>query len=315
MRPVCLAAAFLFALGTQTGVTRVAQDPPRPPGPADQDRRLSLRARLVSVTVSVTDTYGRNVTGLEQQHFEVFDNGVKQEIAHFTDEDAPISLGIIYDVSGSMTDLTARSFAALNRFFEVSHKDDEFFLIAFNDKARLIQDFTVSPNDILGRVTLVKARGSTALYDAVYLAVEKAKQGRHAKKALLIISDGQENNSRYSGKELRSLLREADVQIYGIGITQDFSGAGTLRELAALTGGAVFFPMLEQEVQDAYTRIAIALRHQYSLGFYPSPGRPPAGVRSDGEPVWHRLDVRVKPIRGLGRLALRHRKGYQSFTY
>ena len=281
-----------------------------------QDQRLNLQAKLVTATVSVADGSGRYVTGLQKENFEVFDNGVKQEISHFSDEDAPISLGIIYDVSGSMTGLTAQSLAALTRFFDVSHADDEFFLIAFSSKPYLLQDYTVSPNEIISRVTLAKAKGNTALFDAVYLGVEKARQGRHPKKALLIVSDGEENNSRYSGKELRGLLQEADVQIYAIGISRLYAGASTLRGLTELTGGSAFFPYDDGEVRDAYTRIAVALRHQYSLGFYPSdttPRRAASGSGPRAEPAWHKLDVRVQGIRGLGRMSLKHRKGYQSF--
>src|SRR5215831_18492859 len=157
--------------------------------PAD---RVKIETKLVNVPLTVSDRYGRFVTGLNKDNFEVYDDNVKQKIEHFTDEDAPISLGIIYDVSGSMSNLTSRSVQALRRFFETTHEEDEFFIVAFNDRANLLQDYTPSIDDILNRVIFIKAKGSTALYDAVYLGIEKAKQGRHPKKALLIISDGEE---------------------------------------------------------------------------------------------------------------------------
>ena len=269
---------------------------------ADQIR---LESKLVSITLTASDSYGRFVTGLKKENFQVYDNKVKQEIAHFTDDDAPLTLGIVYDVSGSMNDLTNRSFQALRRFFEISHEDDEYFIVAFNDKPKLVQDFTTSPSEIMSRVIFVKAKGSTALFDATYIAIEKAKQGRHAKKALLIISDGEENHSRYSGKELRHLLQESGVLIYSIGISNLMLGAGTLKQLSGESGGRAFFPFQESEFTDIYTRIAIMLRHQYVIGFYPS------DTTSKGK--WHDVQIKLTAPKGLGRLSLSYKKGYQSF--
>jgi Ca-activated chloride channel homolog len=277
-----------------------------------KDDKVTLGTDIVNVTISVTDSYGRFVTGLGKDHFEVFDDKVKQQIAHFTDEDAPVSLGIVYDVSGSMKERIGRSMKALHRFIDTSHNDDDFFLIAFNDRAKLIQDFTVSGDNVLGHLMFVNPHGSTALYDAAYLAVEKVQQGRHSKKALLIISDGQDNNSRYTYKELRSRIKEADVQIYAIGITDlgdSLAGFGrsVLEEITRMTGGRAFFPTAynEPELVEICTRIALELRHQYSVGFYPT------DIASEAK--WHKVQVKVNPPRGLGRLSLSYREGYQSF--
>ena len=278
-----------------------------------KDDKVTLGTDIVNVTISVTDSYGRFVTGLGKDHFEVFDDKVKQQIAHFTDEDAPVSLGIVYDVSGSMKERIGRSMKALRRFIDTSHNDDDFFLIAFNDRAKLIQDFTVSGDSVLGHLMFVNPHGSTALYDAAYLAVEKVQQGRHSKKALLIISDGQDNNSRYTYKELRNRVKEADVQIYAIGITDPASdslagfGRSVLEEITRMTGGRAFFPNAynEPELVEICTRIALELRHQYSVGFYPT------DIAS--EVKWHKVQVKVNPPRGLGRLSLMYREGYQSF--
>jgi Ca-activated chloride channel homolog len=280
-----------------------AQDPTRVS--KDQDDKIQLQARLVSLTVTVSDSLGRFVTGLQQRHFQVFDDGIKQEIAHFSDDDAPLTLGIIYDVSGSMGDLTTRSFQALRRFFDTSHEDDEYFIIAFNNRAQLVQDFTSSPNDIMSRVIFVKAKGSTALYDGVYLGLEKAKQGRHRKKALLIISDGEENSSRYSARELREMLKESDVPVYGIGISQLYSGMGTLQSLSGWSGGMTFAPADEPQTRDIYTRIALMLRHQYVIGFYPTDASSPTD--------WHKVRIVINGPKGLGRLSLSYRNGYRSF--
>jgi len=271
----------------------------------DQNDKIQLQARLVSLTVTVSDSLGRFVTGLQQRHFQVFDDGVKQEIAHFSDDDAPLTLGIIFDVSGSMSDLTSRSVQALRRFFDTSHQDDEYFIVAFNDRAKLVQDFTSSPNDIMSRVIFVKAKGSTALYDGVYLGLEKAKQGRHRKKALLIISDGEENSSRYSGRELRDMLKESDVPVYSVGISQFYTGLGVLQSLSGWSGGMTFTPADEPQTRDIYTRIALMLRHQYVIGFYPSDASSPTD--------WHKVRIVVNGPKGLGRLALSYRNGYRSF--
>jgi len=277
------------------------------PVAGDQSKdQIQLKARLVSMTVTVLDPLGRFVTGLDKRNFQVFDDGVKQEITHFSDEDAPLTLGIIYDVSGSMGDLTSRSFQTLRRFFDTSHQEDEYFIIAFNNRARLVQDFTTSPSEIMSRVIFVKAKGSTALYDGVYLGIEKARQGRHQKKALLIISDGEENSSRYSGRELREMLKESDVPVYGIGISQLYAGMGTLQSLSGWSGGMTFAPADEPQTRDIYTRIALMLRHQYAIGFYPTDAASPVD--------WHKVQINVSAPRGLGRLSLNYKKGYRSFV-
>jgi Ca-activated chloride channel family protein len=289
------------------------------PTPADKKTQVKkdditrLPANIVNVTISVTDPYGRFVTGLGKDHFEVFDDKVKQQIAHFTDDDAPVSMGIVYDVSGSMKERVGRSIKALRRFIETSHNDDDFFLIGFNDRAKLVQDFTTSGDSILGHLLFAAPHGSTALYDAAYIAVEKVQQGRQSKKALLIISDGQDNNSRYTYKELRNRVKEADVQIYAIGITDPANdtlagfGRSVLEEITRMTGGRAFFPNAynEPELVEICTRIALELRHQYSVGFYPT------DIQSEAK--WHKVQVKVNPPRGLGRLSLSYRDGYQSF--
>jgi Ca-activated chloride channel homolog len=294
---------------TQAPTPQAAQEKKQTKGTdaaKEQSDKIQLQARLVSMTVTVSDPLGRFVTGLQQRNFQIFDDGVRQEIAHFSDEDAPLTLGIIYDVSGSMGDLTSRSFQTLRRFFDTSHEDDEYFIIAFNNRAQLVQDFTTSPDEIMSRVIFVKAKGSTALYDGVYLGLEKARQGRHRKKALLIISDGEENSSRYSGRELRDMLKESDVPVYGIGISQLYAGMGTLQSLSGWSGGMTFAPADEPQTRDIYTRIALMLRHQYAIGFYPTDAASPVD--------WHKVRIIINAPRGLGRLSLSYKNGYRSFA-
>jgi Ca-activated chloride channel family protein len=276
------------------------------------DERIKLDTDLVSLTVTVTDPYNRLVTGLDRQHFEVYEDKVKQSIEFFNDDDVPVSMGIVFDVSGSMKGKLDRSREALRAFIQTSHNDDDFFLVGFNQRPSLLAEF--SDGDTLSnKLTLVDPKGQTALYDAAYLGVEKVKQGRHNKRSLLLISDGQDNSSRYSYGELRKLLKEAGVQIYCIGIvemgggsggTLDLQGQAILEEIAQVTGGKAFFPRSAAELEDATTRIALELRHQYSIGYVPT------NVRRDGQ--WHKIKVQVKPPRGLPSLKVQHKEGYYS---
>jgi Ca-activated chloride channel family protein len=304
---MCVAAVCLAPPGAvaQAPVQGAAAAPPAA-APSDDVR---LDRDVVTISVTVSDPYGRFVTGLDKSHFEIYDDKIKQEIKFFNDDDAPITLGIVYDVSGSMESKVSRSLHALRRFVETSHDDDEYFLVGFNQRAQLIRDFTTSGESVVNSLTLVSTEGRTALYDAAYIGIEKARQGRHTKKALLIISDGQDNNSRYTFSELRDLVREADVQLYAIGIVDlvrdnelGAYGESVLEELARSTGGRAFFPSSEEELVDVCTQIALELRHQYSIGYYPT-----TDIR-DGR--WHKIKVKVDPPPGLPRLAVRAKEGY-----
>ena len=266
---------------------------------------------LITVTVTVTDTYGRYVSGLGKNAFTVLDEKKPQEITFFSDDDAPVSVGVLFDVSGSMSgDKVKRARDALSKFIQTSHNMDEYFLIAFNSRAQLLLDKTRDGNAILDKLTFVQTRNNTALYDACYLGVEKVQRGVHPKRALLLISDGQDNNSRYTFSELRRLLKESDVTLYGVGILSGsdagsslgMEGQGTLDELASVSGGKAFFPRSNAEMDDIFEQIALELRHQYSIGYKP------ANFTNDGR--WHKIKVRVTPPRGLPRLFVRSKEGY-----
>ncbi|MBS1810991.1 MAG: VWA domain-containing protein [Acidobacteria bacterium] len=269
-----------------------------------------LKTEVVTLSVTVTDPYNRLVTGLDRQHFEVFEDKVKQDIEFFKDEDVPVSVGIIFDVSGSMKGKLDRAREALKAFIQTSHDMDDFFLVGFNQRANLVAEFTDGDN-LINKLTLIDPKGQTALYDAAYLGIEKVKQGRHQKRAILLISDGQDNSSRYTYGELRKLLKEANVQIYSIGIvemgggagsTLDLQGQGILEEVSQTTGGKAFFPRSAAELEDATTRIALELRHQYSIGYVPT------NEKRDGK--WRKISVKVSPPRGMPRLNVRSKEGY-----
>jgi Ca-activated chloride channel family protein len=302
--------------GKQTPLGQIRSqlgDPATPQG-AQQDDRIKIPTELVSLPVTVTDAYNRLVTGLDRQHFEIFEDKVKQDISFFSDDDAPVSLGIIFDVSGSMKGKLDRARDALKAFILTSHSDDDFFLVGFNQRANLVAEFT-DGDTLANKLTLVEPKGQTALYDAAYLGIEKVKQGRHNRHAMLLISDGQDNSSRYTYGELRKLLKEAGVQIYCIGIvemgggaggTLDMQGQAILEEIAQVTGGKAFFPRSAAELEDATTRIALELRHQYSIGYNPT------NVKRDGQ--WHKIKVSVKGPKGLSNLKVQHKEGYYAVT-
>lgn len=289
--------------------------PPQKPPDELGTNPVITNTDLITFTVTVTDTYGRFVSGLGKSAFTVLDEKKPQEITFFSDDDAPVSVGVIFDVSGSMSgDKISRAREALSKFIQTSHNMDEYFLIAFNSRAQLLLDRTRDGNAVLDKLTFVQTKNNTALYDACYLGVEKVQRGAHTKRALLLISDGQDNNSRYTFNELRRLLKESDVTLYGIGILSGndsgsglgMQGQGILDELASVSGGKAFFPRSNAEMDDIFEQIALELRHQYSIGYKP------LNFANDGR--WHKIKVKVTPPRGLPRLFVRSKEGYYAVT-
>jgi Ca-activated chloride channel family protein len=280
-----------------------------PEGGVDDKNPIVTNTDLVSFNVTVTDIYGRFVSGLSKNAFSIFDEKSQEEITFFSDEDAPVSVGILFDVSGSMSgDKVHRARDALAHFIQTSHDRDEYFLIGFNSRAQLLMDRTRDGQAVLDKLTFVQTKNNTALYDACYLGVERVQRGTHPKRALLLISDGQDNNSRYTFNELRRVLKESDVVLYAIGIlggsdvgsALGMEGQGILDELAGVSGGKAFYPRSGAEMDDIFEQIALELRHQYSIGY-----KPPA---FDGK--WHKIKVKVSPPRGLPRLFVRSKEGY-----
>lgn len=301
-------SAFLFLISLTSFL--LAQDKPTTPPPED-DGEVKVQVDLVTLTLTVTDYYGRYVSGLTKDSFTIFDENQEQEISFFSDTDAPVSIGILFDISGSMSgEKVAKARNALERFINTSHPNDEYFLIAFNSRAQLLLDRTRDGDAVLQKLTLVQPKNDTALYDACYLGVERVTRGVHPKKALLIISDGQDNSSRYNFKEVRRLMKESDVTIYSVGIMDGrdagsmdgMQGRAFLDELANVTGGKSFYPETNVEMDEIFERIALELRHQYTIGYNPKNFQP------DGK--WHKVKVKVKPPRGLPRLTVRSREGY-----
>jgi Ca-activated chloride channel family protein len=264
---------------------------------------------LVLVPVTITDPMNRLVTGLDRDNFTLFEGKDQQEIRHFSSEDAPVSLGVIFDMSGSMSSKVERAREAVLEFFKTANPQDEFFMITFADKPEEISDFTQSVEDIQGKLVYTIPKGRTALLDAIYLGVSKMRQAKYPKRALLIISDGGDNHSRYTESEIKSLVKEADVLIYAIGIYDHYFpteeerlGPQLLSDVTELTGGRAFTIDNPNDLADVATKIGIELRNQYVLGYRP---KNPA---HDGK--WRKIKVKLVPPKGLPPLRVYAKTGY-----
>jgi Ca-activated chloride channel homolog len=288
---------------------------PEPPNPAEtqkieKGKPLKIETDMTLVGVTVTDPLGRIVTGLEQQDFRVFENGAEQEIVHFSSQDEPVSIGVIFDMSGSMSDKIDKSREAAVQFFRTANPKDEFFLVNFNDRAQLISPFTSSVDELQDRLLYTSAHGLTALYDGVYLGLSQMRGAHNAKKALLIISDGGDNHSRYSETEIRKFVQEADVQIYAIGLfepdggptPEERNGPSLLNDLTEMTGGRIFAVQNLSDLPDIATKISMELRNQYVIGYHPS------NRARDGK--WRKIKVKLRPPKGLPPLTVSARNGY-----
>jgi len=272
-------------------------------------RPLKVDVDLVLVPVTITDPLNRLVTGLEKENFQLFDGNTPQEIRSFSSEDAPVSLGVIFDSSGSMSSKMDRAKDAVVEFFKTANPQDEFFMITFSDEPEEVSDFTSSVDEIQNKLVYAVPRKRTALLDAIYMGVSKMRQAKYAKKALLIISDGGDNHSRYTEGEIKALVKEADVMIYAIGIydryfqsQEERLGPALLTDIAELTGGRAFTIDNPNDLADVATKIGIELRNQYVLGYRP------AKVVHDGK--WRKIKVKLLPPKGLPPLRVYARTGY-----
>jgi len=270
---------------------------------------LRMNVDLVLVPITVTDPMNRLVTGLEQNDFKIYENNKLQNIRSFSCDDAPVSIGIIFDLSGSMTSKLIRARSAILQFIKTANPQDEFFVIGFNDRPELIQDFTSSIEDIQGRLVTVRAAHRTALLDAIYYGLAKMRDAHHERKALLVVSDGGDNRSRYTEGEVRAAVREADVEIFSIGIFDPYAptpeertGPQLLAEISESSGGRMFRVDNVDEMSDIAEKISMELRNQYVIGYRPM------DLTRDGK--WRKVKVKVDPPPGLPPLTVYARTGY-----
>ena len=287
---------------------------PKSPGKNDASAKVRTKTYrkdvdLVLVNVTVTDPMNRLVTGLEKDNFQLFEGTESQEIKHFSSEDTPISLGVIFDISGSMKSKIDKSREAVVEFFKTANPQDEFFLVTFADKPEMLSGFTKSIEDIQGRLVLTVPEGRTALLDAIYLGMNKMRNAQNPRKALLVISDGGDNRSRYTEGEIKDLVKEADVQIYSIGIfdpmaqdPEEIMGPAMLSEISDVTGGRLFRIDNVNDLADTAQKIGIELRNQYMLGYRPT------NPQKDGH--WRKIKVKLAPPKGLPPLHVYAKSGY-----
>jgi Ca-activated chloride channel family protein len=271
--------------------------------------RIRVNVDMVLIPVTITDPMNRLVTGLEKEDFQLAENGSAQKISSFASEDAPVSIGIIFDLSGSMNTKLIRARESILQFVKTANPQDEFFVIGFNERPELIEDFTSSVEDIQARLTTVRSGRRTALIDAIYYGLEKMRNAKHERRALLVVSDGGDNRSRYTGGEVRAEVREANVEIYSIGIFDPYAatpeermGPMLLNDISEETGGRLFRVDDLAEMGDIAEKISTELRNQYVIGYRPR------DLARDGK--WRKVKVKVNPPPGLPPLTIHARTGY-----
>jgi len=294
---VFLLIGIAYILRVQGGA-QSAPDGGRPPV-------FRVGVETVYVPIAVSDSLGRYVTGLKKEHFRVFEDNVEQTLTHFSQEEAPISIGILLDVSASMkdNDNIRKARNSITRFLQSVNPEDEAFLITFNERANLTQPFTGQIGTLRSTLAQIKPSGKTAIYDAVYMGLDQIRRGKNEKKALILISDGEDNSSRYTSVELREFARESSVQVYGIGHEGQLGyGFAEIQHVVSLTGGRAFFPTSFNDLDYYIDLIHAELRSQYLVGYTP--------INNTHDGKWRRISVRLNAPAGLPRLAVRAREGY-----
>lgn len=305
-----IAAAFLAA----PIIAQVAGPlaPGRPPVDRSQpfDKPIQVDVEMVLVNVTVTDLQDHPVMGLQKDHFQIFENGVEQEVLTFSHEDAPISIGLLFDMSASMADKVDKARRAALQILKTANPQDDFFLVSFGNRAELTSAFTSNIDDLQEQMMSVTPKGRTALLDAISLGIDQMKNARNRKRALVVISDGGDNHSRNDETRIRSALKEADCQLYAMGIFDDRDmkrtreerkGPTLLSELAELTGGRVFPVSNLDELSDVAAKISMDLRDRYVLGYKP-------GSSHDG--AWRTIKIKVAASASLPPLRVVAKGGY-----
>jgi VWFA-related protein len=296
---------LLLTLAPLPGGHARAEDASFPP----QDQgRIRADVNLVVLHATVVDERGRFVPDLKEQNFRVLEDRVEQKLALFKREDIPVTLGLVIDNSGSMRDKRDKVNAAALTFVKTSSRDDEVFVVNFNDDyfLDLPTDITSSIDELKEALERIDSRGSTALYDAIIGSVDHIKKGSRDKKVLLVITDGEDNTSRANLERTILEVQRSDAVIYTVGILGKEKGAKrarrALQALSQATGGLAFFPEAVGDVEAICTQIAHDIRNQYTLAYYPT------NTRKDG--TFRNVQVEVIPPRGRGKLSVRTRTGY-----
>lgn len=269
--------------------------------------RLRIDSALVLVPVEVSDGLNRPVNGLEKENFHVFDDKVEQKIVSFAMEDDPVAICLVFDISGSMGQDLLQMRHAASQFFKTANPGDEFCLVELSSLAHLAVPLTQNAADVDYQLMFSKGGGSTALLDGIYLGLNTVRKSKNLRKALVIISDGGENNSRYTPGEVKNAIVESDALVYAIGTFGTSAGSNygsdqmLLKMLAERTGGRMF-PAVGMSLGDFADKIVVDLRNRYLLGYAPS------DAARDGR--YHHISVKLSPPRGLPKLTAHWRTGY-----
>jgi VWFA-related protein len=305
---VQVAGALAFAFQSPEGPIEIV--PRAAPKPASAPV-LRVDSSLVLIPVRVTTAAGTSVTGLKKGDFELFEDGVKQNITHFAQDDAPISAGVLLDISGSMRNKMAKASEAASEFFKFANPEDEFFLVEFNARARLTVPFTEDWPGIAAQIAAARSSGMTAMLDAIHLAIAQMKHARYTRKALVVVSDGGDNFSRRNLRQLKETLIEADVQVYSLGVfdrdyavkhtPEERNGPSLLDQVAVDTGGRTY-PVSLDALPQIGAQISRELRNQYVLGYSP------AMATTDGK--YHRVNLKLAAPDAEGKLRTYYRQGY-----
>ena len=278
----------------------------------DRSYKLTVDVELVQLPVSVLDKHGLSVPGLPPESFRVYEDKVLQDISLFKQEDVALSVGLLIDASGSMRDKLDRLKTATTAFTKASNPEDQTAILTFGDELVLEQDFADNNSNLSRALMNIPPNRGTALYDAVFRAARYLERNAsHEKKVLLVVSDGEDNKSKYDLKQVLKAVSESKVIVYTVGLL----GSGlpsygidggtakkSLQQLASVTGGAAFFPKNIDQVAEMCATIARDLRSQYTIGYQPS------NRNLDGS--WRRVVVRVKPPKNTPSLKVRTKQGY-----
>ena len=267
-------------------------------------QNLKVDVDLVQVFATVTDEFNHYVVGLEPRNFELYEDKVAQKIESFSAEDVPLSVGIILDVSGSMKPNLMLAKDAAVTFLKLGNPADEYFLVEFSDRAQITEDFTADISKLQNHIAFTPSKGMTALFDAVYLGLDKVRAGTNPRKFLLVITDGGENHSHYSFSQVKDFAKEQDVQVYWIQIAGGggIPTSGTVGDIVEMTGGRRFFARSPFDLEDICTKIAIEVKNQYVIGYRSSNGN------RDGK--YRHIRMKVNAPKGMSQLFVRAKEGY-----
>jgi VWFA-related protein len=280
------------------------------------NENLRVDASLVLVPVHAVSATGANVTDLVAANFRVFEDGIEQKITYFSQDDAPLSVGLVFDSSGSMSNKIRKSATAAAAFFKTANASDEFFLVEFGERPKLVTPFTFDSDEVYQKIAHSRAFGRTPLIDAIHLALIQMKNARNSRKVIVILSDGGDNRSRLNRGQIKGALLESDVQLYAMGIfdpedlpkhsKEEQNGPRLLDELAEYTGGRVYTISNLEDLESISSKLGAALRSEYLLGYMPlNPSR-------DGKYRQIKVNVAPRSVSTIPSISYRH--GYYAPT-